>query len=430
MSPAVNLSPPESDLNQASINAIRVLALDAIQKAPAGHPGATLEIAPMLYVLWSWFLKHNPSNPGWFDRDRFILSAAHGSALLYSLHYLTGYDLSLRPTEQSRRRRGEAESDPEGRFVLEDGVATGLGEGVGMAMVEAQLAARYNRPGFDIVDHFTYVVVGDRDLAGGVGLQAASLAGHLRLGKLVCLYDRHHVGAGPLSVKTFARDRLARFRASGWHTQVLADGHDVGAIEQAIRAARGERDRPSLILVSTRGVPGLVSHRDVLATLDTAGRAGVAGSDRERMGWCIPPEALSHWRRAVEAGARAERKWQERFAAYARAYPDLAYELGQAIRGELPALWDVDIPYFQGGVQLSSSPAPAKALPHSGEAGGLWGFRGHNLHFGSGEHAMRAILSGMASHGGAIPFGATFLIFAVYTGPVAWMQLMASAARL
>jgi transketolase len=454
-------------LDQLSINTIRFLAVDMVQKANSGHPGLPLGAAPMAYVLWTRFLKFNPHSPHWFDRDRFVLSAGHGSALLYSLLHLTGYDLPLEQLERFRQWYSVTPGHPEAH--LTPGVETttgplgqGFGNAVGMAIAEAHLAARYNRPEFQIVNHHTYALVSDGDLMEGVASEAASLAGHLRLGKLIFLYDDNHVSLAAGTDITFTEDRAARFEAYGWHTQTVPDGNDVEAISQALEAARAERHRPSLILVRTHIGYGAPHKQDSYEAHGSPLGEEEVELTKENLGWpteptfYIPDEVLDHMRQAVQRGRTAETDWDERFSRYAQAYPELAAELREMIAGKLPAGWDADLPTFEptakgmrtrrASAHLINALAPrlpalvggaADLAPSTytfmekfgdfenpdlegdeqGSAGGGWSYAGRNLHFGVREHAMGAILNGMAAHGGLIPYGATFLIFSDYMKP-------------
>jgi transketolase len=463
---ASTLSPTK--LDELAINSIRFLSVDAVQKANSGHPGLPLDAAPMAYVLWTRFLKHSPTNPNWFDRDRFVLSAGHGSMLLYSLLYLTGYDLSLKQIKQFRQWGSITPGHPErgltpGVEVTTGPLGQGFGNGVGMAIAEAHLAARYNRPDFELINHFTYGLVSDGDLMEGVASEAASLAGHLKLGKLIYLYDNNHVSLAAGTNITFTEDRAKRFEAYGWHTQSIEDGNDLDALDQALRAARDETERPSLILVRTHLGYGSPNKQDTYEAHGSPLGEEEVRLTKENLGWpveppfYVPDEALEHFRQAVDRGRQAEAEWKDMLSAYARAYPDLASELQPIMRGELPQGWDTDMPHFPpdakglktrvasgkvlnaitpklpaligGSADLDPSTHtalqgmgdfenPEKATGDmQGSAGGGWSYAGSNLHFGVREHAMGAILNGMAAHGGTIPFGATFLIFSDYMRP-------------
>ncbi len=455
-------------LDELCINTVRFLSVDAVQKAKSGHPGMPLGAAPMAYVLWTQLLKHNPRNPGWFDRDRFVLSAGHGSMLLYSLLYLTGYDVTLEDIKQFRQFGSKTPGHPERGHTPGVETTTGpLGQGfanaVGMAIAEAQLAARYNRPGLEVIDHATYAIVSDGDLMEGVGSEAASLAGHLRLGKLTCLYDDNYVTLAAGADITFSEDRARRFEAYGWHTVSVADGNDPSAIDAALRATRAETERPSLILVRTHIGYGSPNKQDTFEAHGSPLGVEEVRLTKQNLGWpteppfLIPEAALSHFRDAVARGARDEAASSERMAAYAREFPDLAEELQRSLRGELPRDWDADVPVFPadakgmatrvasgkvmnaiaprvpaltgGSADLDPSthtalkglgdfnPAAGKDVDTQGSAGGGWSYAGRNLHFGVREHAMGAIVNGMAAHGGIVPYGSTFLIFSDYMRP-------------
>jgi len=456
------------DLDQLAINTIRFLSIDAVEKANSGHPGLPMGAAPMAYVLWTRFLKHNPANPGWFDRDRFILSAGHGSMLLYSLLYLTGYDVPLDQIKRFRQWESITPGHPErgltpGVEVTTGPLGQGFGNGVGMAIAERYLAARYNRPNFEIINHATYAIVSDGDLMEGVASEAASLAGSLRLGKLIYLYDNNSVTLSAATQITFTEDVARRFQAYGWHTETVADGNDLGAIENALRCAREQADRPSLILVRTHLGYGAPHKQDTFAAHGAPLGAEEARLTRQALGWpldqpfYVPHEALAYFRLALDRGRQAEEAWKSSFAEYARLYPDLARELEGLMAGDLPAGWDRDIPQFPadakgiatrvaaGKIQAAIAghlpaliggsadldPSTHTAMPGLGDfqhpqseagdvqgsAGGGWSYTGRNLHFGVREHGMGSALNGLAAHGGVIPFGATFLIFSDYMRP-------------
>jgi transketolase len=466
----VNASPPPSDsnLDQSCIDTLRFLSVDAVENARSGHPGLPMGAAPMAYVLWTHFLKHNPANPGWADRDRFVLSAGHGSMLLYGLLHLTGYDVSLEQIRQFRQWGSITAGHPErgltpGVEVTTGPLGQGFGNGVGMAIAQAHLAARYNRAGFEVIDHFTYAIVSDGDLMEGVASEAASLAGHLKLGKLVYLYDDNQVTLSAGTDIAFTEDRARRIEAYGWHTRSVSDGNDLAAIDDALRAARAETGRPSLILVRTHLGYGSPDKQDTFEAHGSPLGPDEALRTKRNLHWpeappfLVPEPVLAHFRRAIERGEQAETTWNERFSAYAEAFPDLARELRQTLRGELSANWDSDIPHFPpdakgiatrvasgkvmnavaprvpglmgGSADLGPStftalaglgdfePPGASARNRQGSQGGGWSLSGRNLHFGVREHAMGAILNGLAAHGGTVPFGATFLIFSDYMRP-------------
>jgi transketolase len=433
------------NLDRLCINTIRFLSVDAVQKAESGHPGMPLGAAPMAYALWTRLLKHNPRNPAWFDRDRFVLSAGHGSMLLYSLLHLTGYDLPLEEIKRFRQWGSKAPGHPErghtpGVEVTTGPLGQGLANAVGMALAEARLAARYNRPGFEIIDHATYAIASDGDLMEGVASEAASLAGHLRLGKLTCLYDDNQVTLAAGTSGTFTEDRARRFEAYGWHTISVADGNDLDAIDAALQAARAEAERPSLILVRTHIGYGSPHKQDSFQAHGSPLGVDEVRLTKEALGWpaeppfLIPDAALQHFREALPRGARAEAQWKSRMAAYAEAFPELTAELEHRIRGELPSGWDADIPVFppdakgiatriaSGKVMNAIAPRLPALIGGSADLDPsthteLKGMDGRNVHFGVREHAMGAIVNGMAAHGATIPYGATFLIFSDYMRP-------------
>jgi len=455
------------ELNQQCINTIRFLSVDMVQKANSGHPGMPLGAAPMAYVLWARWLKHNPRNPHWVDRDRFVLSAGHGSALLYSLLHLTGYDISLDDIKQFRQWDSKAPGHPERGHTPGVEITTGpLGQGmanaIGMAIAEAQLAARYNGPDHALIDHHTFAIVSDGDLMEGVASEAASLAGHLKLGKLTCLYDDNSVTLAAGTDITFSEDRARRFDAYGWHTVSVADGNDLAAIDAAIQAARVETTRPSLILVRTHIGYGSPEQDSFKVHGSPLGIDGVRKT-KQHLGWPLEPEflipdgALAHFRKAVDRGAHDEAAWNERLSASAKTFPSLAQELQCRLHQELPPDWDKDIPIFpadakglatreaSGRVMNAIAPRvpaltggsadldpstktalkgfgdfnspPLKYEDEQGSVGGGWSYLGRNLHFGVREHAMGAIVNGLAAHGGFIPYGSTFLIFSDYMRP-------------
>ena len=455
-------------IEQLCVNAIRMLSVDAVEKAKSGHPGAPMGLAPTAYLLWTGFMKYNPRNPSWPDRDRFVLSAGHGSMLLYSMLYLTGYDVPLDQIKQFRQWGSLTPGHPERE--LTPGVETttgplgqGFGNGFGMAIAEAYLAARYNRPGFEVVSHFTYGIVSDGDLMEGVASEAASLAGHLKLGKLIYLYDNNHISLAASTDLTFTEDCAKRFEAYGWHTQAVEDGNDLEALDRALRAARTETARPSLILVRTHIGFGSPGKQDTFEAHGAPLGEEEVKLTKQKLGWpaeppfFIPDEALAHFRESVTKGQRAEAEWKERFSAYVRKFPAVAGELEQALRGELPAGWEESIPDFPadakglatrvasgkvlnaiapklptligGSADLNPSThtvlqklgdfeSPERTFADSqGSAGGGFSYAGRNLHFGVREHGMGAACNGMAAHGGIIPFESTFLIFSDYMRP-------------
>ncbi len=458
---------PDTALDQTCVDTLRFLSVDMIEKARSGHPGLPLGAAPMAYVLWARHLKHNPKNPLWWDRDRFVLSAGHGSALLYSLLHMTGYDVSLDDIKQFRQWGSKTPGHPERRHTAGVEMTTGpLGQGianaVGFAIAEAHLAAVYNRPGHAVVDHRTWAIVSDGDLMEGVAAEAASLAGHLKLGKLVCFYDNNSVTLSAGTDMTFSEDRGRRFEAYGWQVLNVADGNDLEEIDRAIAAATADTTRPTMVIVRTHlgfGSPkqdSFKAHGSPLGTDDTK-------KTKETLGWpvepafYVPDEAKKHFGRAIDKGARLEADWTRAMKAYEQTHADLAHELDQRMNGKLPNGWDADIPVFEpdakgiatraaggkvmnafakqvpalvgGSADLDPStntnlkgfgdfnPPGVEGLNTEGidEAG--WHYAGRNVHYGVREHAMGSIVNGMAGHGGFIAYGSTFLIFSDYMRP-------------
>jgi transketolase len=454
-------------LDQLCIDTLRFLAVDMVQQANSGHPGLPLGAAPMAYVLWTRYMKHHPSNPLWPDRDRFVLSAGHGSALLYALLHVTGYDLSIDDIRRFRQWGSKAPGHPERGQTAGVEVTTGpLGQGfanaVGMAIAEAQLAARYNRDGHRIVDHRTWAIASDGDLMEGVASEAASLAGHLKLGKLVCLYDNNSVTLSAGTDMTFTEDRAKRFEAYGWQVLSVDEGNDVQAIDAALATARADTTRPSLILVRTHLGFGSPEQDSFKAHGSPLGVADVKKT-KETLGWpvepsfLVPAPALARFREALRSGVAAEADWNERMAAYGQAFPELALELQGRLQGELPGGWEADVPVFAadakgmatrvaGGKVLNAlapklpalmggsadlDPSTHTAMKGRGDFNsplapnqdvegsdvGGWSHAGRNIHFGVREHAMGAIVNGLAAHGGFIGYGSTFLIFSDYMRP-------------
>ena len=440
-------------LDELCVNTIRMLSADCVEKAKSGHPGMPMGAAAMAYVLWTRFLCHNPMDPKWPDRDRFVLSAGHGSTLLYSLLHLTGYDLSLDDLKDFRQWAGKTPGHPE--YPLTPGVETttgplgqGFANGVGMAIAERFLAAHFNRPGHEIVDHYTYGIVSDGDLMEGVSHEAASLAGHLGLGKLIYLYDDNLISIEGSTDITFTENRTARFEAYGWHVQEVADGNDPDTIEQAILAAQKETKRPSLIAVRTHIGYGSPKKQDSPSAHGEPLGPEEIKLTKKNLGWplepsfFVPDEARSRFHLAIEKGNDLQNQWQERVHAYEEAYPELTIEWKGWMGGELPESWDRDIPKFpadpkgmatrgaSGTVLNAIAPyvsnllggsadlAPSNKTLIKGEGDFQAGVSdGRNLRFGVREHAMGSVMNGMALHGGLIPYGGTFLIFSDYMRP-------------
>ncbi|HWE27937.1 MAG TPA: transketolase [Polyangia bacterium] len=457
------------ELDKLCINTLRFLAVDAVQNAKSGHPGMALDAAPMAYLLATRFLRRNPADPSFIDRDRFVLSSGHASALLYSVMHLTGYpEMTLEQLQRFRQWESLTPGHPESHLTRGVEASTGpLGQGisnaVGMALGEAHLEARYNRPGHAIFNHFTYVLAGDGDLMEGVQSEAASLAGHLNLGKLIVLYDSNRVTLSGTTSLTFTEDVAARYRAYGWHVQHVRDGNDLGALTHAIEMAREARTQPSLIRVDTviaYGSPDLAgswhAHGNPLGADEVKKTKRNLGFPEEPA-FYVPPEALARFRTALERGKTLQEGWNRRFAAYARAFPELADEVKRRFSGELPSGWADKLPQFpadqKGMATRKASEAVLQALSKTvpeliggsgdldpstftwlkedgdfespsraregveGTVGGGWGYGGRNIHFGVREHAMGAAVNGLSYHGGFIPFGATFLVFADYMRP-------------
>jgi transketolase len=441
-----------TSLDQLCINTIRTLAMDGVQKANSGHPGMPMGMADVAYVLWTRFLRHNPADPNWPNRDRFILSAGHGSMLLYSLLHLTGYDLSLEELESFRQWDSRTPGHPERGHTV--GVETttgplgqGFANGVGMAMAERFLSAAFNRPELPIFDHFTYAIVSDGDLMEGVSHEAASLAGHLGLGKLIYLYDDNEISIEGSTDIAFTEDVPTRFRAYGWYVQEV-DGYDLEGIEAAIRAAQAETERPSLIVCHTHIGYGSPNKQDTASAHGSPLGVEEVQKTKEALGWpaqahfLIPDEALAVFRQAIEQGQQAEAAWREIFARYQEAYPEQAALLNKLWTGELPAGWTDALPTFKStdgpiATRKASGAVLNAIAPHlptlvGGSADlapsnntlldGYDDFQretptGRNLRFGVREHAMGGILNGLAAHGGVIPYGGTFLVFSDYMRP-------------
>ena len=434
------------------INSIRFLAIDAVNKANSGHPGLPMGAAPMAYALWDKVLRHNPSNPKWFNRDRFVLSAGHGCMLLYALLHLSGYQsVGLEDLKQFRQWGSKTPGHPEtfetpGVEVTTGPLGQGIANAVGLAIAEAHLAAKFNRPGAELVDHFTYVIMGDGCHQEGISSEAASLAGHLGLGKLIALYDDNHITIDGDTGVSFTEDVIKRYEAYGWHVQHVADGNtDVAAITKAIESAKAVTDRPSLIKVTTTIGYGSPNKANTAGVHGAALGADEAELTRAALEWSyglfeVPQAAYDHWREALSRGAAAEADWTRTLETYRSQYPSEAAEFERMLRGELPQGWDAKLPAFTPadkglatrqhsynalnaiGPSLPELIGGSADLTHSnltdikGEASFQKGGEANRyLHFGVREHAMAAILNGLAYHGsGLIPYGGTFLVFAGY----------------
>jgi len=442
------------DINRLCINTIRFLSVDAVQKANSGHPGAPMGAASVAYTLWQHFLKHNPKDPDWPDRDRFILSAGHASAMLYSLLHLTGYDLSLEEIKNFRQWHSKTPGHPE--HGLTPGVETtsgplgqGFANGIGMAIAESSLAKHYNRPGHKIIDHYTYALVSDGDLMEGISSEAASLAGTLKLGKLIYLYDDNDISIEGDTDITFTEDVTGRFKAYDWQVIGPIDGFNTAEVSSAIKKAREETEHPSLIICKT-----IIGYGSPNKAGTASAHGEPLGEDevllaKKELGWqyeepfTIPNEALSHMRSALEKGDISHQQWLQRFAAYRDSFPEKTEELENTFKGKLPDGWDEGLSDL-----FKEQTKPVATRQASGEALNLISKRvhslmggsadlapstktimkdrghfcadnhqGHNLHFGVREHAMGAIANGLALHGGIIPYTATFLIFYDYMRP-------------
>jgi transketolase len=445
-----NAQPAQTPLDTLCINTIRMLSVDGVQKANSGHPGTPMGLAPVAYTLWTRFLKHNPTDPTWPDRDRFVLSCGHASMLLYSLLYLTGYDLPLEQLQQFRQWGSKTPGHPE--HGLTPGVETttgplgqGVGNAVGFAIAERFLGEIFNRPGHTVVDHYTYGICSDGDLMEGVSHEAASLAGHLGLGKLIFFYDDNHITIEGNTELAFSEEVGHRFEAYGWHVQRV-DGNNLTQIADALNNARAETLRPSLIIARTHIAEGSPNKHDTAGAHGSPLGVEEIKLTRQNLGWpdqdfYVPDEALKHFRDVVQRGQAAQRDWQKRFEAYTAAHPDLAALWKTVMSGDLPDGWDAEMPVFKptdppvatrvtsgkvinaiaaklptliGG---SADLAPSTDTLMKGMADYGTQPAGRNMHFGIREHGMGAVLNGMALHGGLIPYGATFLIFSDYMRP-------------
>jgi transketolase len=442
-----------TNIDEICINTIRTLSMDAVQNANSGHPGAPMGLAPAGYVLWTRVMKHNPKNPGWLDRDRFVLSGGHASMLLYSLLHLSGYGVTLEDLKDFRQWGSKTPGHPE--FGHTPGVETttgplgqGFANAVGMAMAERHLAAHFNRNGYEIVDHFTYMVCGDGDMMEGISSEAASLAGHLGLGRLICIYDDNKISIEGNTDITFTEDVALRFKAYNWHILKVDDGNDIDAIFNALEKAKAETERPSLIVLRTHIAFGSPNKQD---TADAHGAP--LGEEEVRLtkkilgvpddlSFFIPEQVLNKFRKCIDAGKQAEADWQETYQAYSKKYPDLTKQWVDAMSGFLTPGWDAEIPEFSvADGPIATRAASGKVLNAIAEKlptliGGSadlapsnktymnafpefqkGAYYGRNIRFGVREHAMAGILSGMFLHNGLRPYGGTFLVFADYMRP-------------
>ena len=444
--------PGQNELDQLCINTIRTLSMDAVQAANSGHPGTPMALAPLTYLLWTRHLKHNPGDPNWIDRDRFILSAGHASMLLYSMLYLTGYGLELEDLKDFRQWESNTPGHPE--YGMTRGVETttgplgqGFANGVGMAIAERHLASVFNRDGHEVIDHYTYAICSDGDLMEGVASEAASMAGHLKLGKLVYFWDDNSITIEGSTKLAFTEDVLKRFDAYGWHTVRVEDGNDLEAMDAAIREAKAD-PRPSMIAVRT-----VIGYGSPNKAGTAKAHGAPLGEDevrlaKENLGWPttdafhVPEEALAHMRRELERGAEAQREWETRMESFRGAHPDAAEGLTAALERRLPADWDADLPVFKPEDKAPATRAASAKALNAIAARVPWlvggsadlaesnlttiegadsfqadSYGGRNFHFGVREHAMGSVMNGMAVHGGVRPYGGTFLIFSDYMRP-------------
>ncbi len=440
-----------TDLDQLCINTIRTLSLDAVQKANSGHPGLPLGMAPAAYVLWTKFLRHNPKNPKWFNRDRFLLSAGHGSMLIYSLLHLTGYDLSMDELKNFRQLHSKTPGHPEN--ILTPGVeittgplGQGFANGVGMGIAQKHLEAMFNRPGHNVIDHFIYCICSDGDLMEGVSYESASLAGHLKLDNLIYLYDDNQITIDGPTDLAFSEDVTKRFEAAGWEVTSVEDGNDLRAIEEAIKAAQKSTGKPKLIRVKTIIGFGMPKQGTSKAHSDAPGLDAVKETKRnldwpENKSFFVPKEVLSHFRQAVKNGARLEKDWEAGVKQYAKQFPEMGKTLKDTRSGKLPDGWEKSLPKFDN-VEAKATRAYsgevinaiADAIPQLiGGSGDLTPsnntyikssadmqadrYANRNIHFGIREHAMGSTMNGMALYGSVIPFGGTFQTFSDYMRP-------------
>ncbi|HEX9728802.1 MAG TPA: transketolase [Gemmatimonadales bacterium] len=447
-------------LDDLCINTVRTLAMDAVQAAHCGHPGAPMGLAPVGYVLWTRHMRHNPADPTWIGRDRFVLSAGHASMLLYGLLHLTGYDVTLEDIAQFRQWGSRTPGHPE--FGDTPGVETttgplgqGFANAVGMALAETYMAAHFNRPSHEVIDHWTYFIASDGDLMEGVSHEAASLAGHLRLGKLIGFYDDNRITIEGDTALAFSDDTALRFQAYGWHVEYVDDGNDLAALDDAVVAARVVTDRPSLIIVRTHIAYGSPNKQDTAESHGAALGEEEVRRTKENLGWPteaafhVPDDALAEWRKARDRGEAMHSVWDKRWMSYRHAYPDLAAALERRLAGRLPEGWAAALPTFTpdpkgmatrkaSGIVLNAvAPGVPELIGGSADLAGSTNTliddagdfsatdrRGRNLRFGVREHAMGGIMNGMALHGGVIPYGGTFLIFSDYMRPAIRLAAM------
>jgi len=441
----------KQNIDQLCINTIRTLSLDAVQKANSGHPGLPLGMAPAAYVLWTKFLRHNPKNPKWFDRDRFLLSAGHGSMLLYSLLHLTGYDLSLNDIKNFRQLHSKTPGHPENTLTPGVEITTGpLGQGfangVGMGMAEAHLAAMFNKKGHKVLDHFIYCICSDGDLMEGVSYEAASLAGHLKLDNLIYLYDDNHITIDGSTDLAFTENVTERFEACGWHVSEVADGNDIKAIENAIKAAQKIKDKPKIIRIKTIIGFGMPKQGTSKAHSDAPGAEAVKETKRN-LGWpenksfFVPKEVAAHMRKAITNGAKLEKNWEASVKNYNKAFPELGKTFAATRANKLADGWEKALPKFDN-VEAKATRAYSgevinaivETIPQLiGGSGDLTpsnntyikssanfapgSYQNRNIHFGIREHAMGSTMNGMALYGSLIPFGGTFQTFSDYMRP-------------
>ena len=442
-----------SSLDELCINTIRTLSMDAVQKADSGHPGTPMALAPLAYVLFTRHMRHNPADPTWPNRDRFVLSCGHASMLLYSALYLSGYGLELEDLKQFRQWQSRTPGHPEyghtpGIETTTGPLGQGIANAVGFAMAEAHLAAVFNRDGNRIVDHYTYFICSDGDLMEGISHEASSFAGHYKFGKLIGFYDDNHITIDGPTELTYTDDAGERFEAYGWHVQHVADINDLDALDAAIEAAKAETGRPSMIICRTHIGYGSPNKQDTSKAHGEALGEDEIKLTKRSLGWpseepfYVPEEALAHWRKAGERGAAFQEEWRRQLIAYSKAQPDLAKEFGRRIHGDLPAGWESAIPTFtKDNGNIASRAASGAVLgalvdkvpelvggsadltpsnntqPKSFKNFSPEDFAARYVHYGIREHGMAGIMNGLALHGGVIPYGGTFLIFSDYMRP-------------